>query len=89
MKMKVCSSCGYMGEPKNQCKESFLVDLFVWLIVGSVTFMTGLLPLLAIPAGWTVFHIVNFRTKCPECGNLDMVSLNSTKGKNSLAPSHH
>jgi len=78
-----------MGEPKNQCKESLLLDLFVWLIVGSVTLMTGLLPLLVIPAAWTFYHIINFRTKCPECGNLDMVSLHSTKGKNAMAHSHH
>ncbi|KPJ93374.1 MAG: hypothetical protein AMJ55_08105 [Gammaproteobacteria bacterium SG8_15] len=89
MKMKVCSSCGYKGEAVNQCFESFLVDLFVWLIVGSVALMTGLLPLLAIPAAWTVYHIVRFKTKCPECGNLDMVSVNSSKGKNVLAHTHH
>jgi hypothetical protein len=77
-----------MGEPVNQCFESFLVDLFIWLIVGSVALMTGLLPLLVIPAAWTVYHIVRFKTKCPECGNLDMVSVNSTKGKNVLAHTH-
>ena len=88
MSMKVYSSCGYMGKPVNQCMDSFLLDLFVWLIVGSVTLMTGLLPLLIIPAGWTVYHIINFRTKCPECSNLDMVSLNSSKGKDTLAHTH-
>ena len=86
--MKICSSCGYQGKPINQCIESFLLDLFVWLIVGSVTLMTGLFPLLVIPAAWTVYHIFNFRTKCPECGNLDMVSLKSEKGKNMLAHTH-
>ena len=89
MKNKVCSSCGYMGEPVNQCFESFLVDLFVWLIVGSVALMTGLLPLLIIPASWTVYHIFRFKTKCPECENLDMVSLKSAKGKDALAHTHH
>jgi len=86
--MKICRSCGYQGKPINQCIESFLLDLFVWLIVGSVTLMTGLFPLLVIPAAWTVYHIINFRTKCPECGNLDMVSLKSEKGKNMLAHTH-
>ena len=89
MKDKICSTCGYIGKPVNQCKESFLVDMFLWLIVGSFTVMTGLLPLLAIPASWTIYHIVNFRVKCPECENLDMVSMKSSKGKNSLAHSHH
>jgi hypothetical protein len=89
MSTKVCTSCGYTGKAVNQCFESFLLDLFLWLIVGSVALMTGLLPLLAIPAAWTIFHIAKFRTKCPECGNLDMVSVNSSKGKNTLAHSHH
>ncbi|HEY5603638.1 MAG TPA: hypothetical protein VIM41_11065 [Gammaproteobacteria bacterium] len=88
MKMKVCSSCGYVGKPVNQCFESFLLDLFLWLIVGSVTLMSGLLFLLAIPASWTLYHIVRFKTKCPECGNLDMVSLDSAKGKEAVAHSH-
>lgn len=89
MKTKVCSSCGYKGEAINQCFESFLLDLLVWLIVGSVSLMTGLLPLLVIPAAWTIFHIAKFRTKCPECGNLDMVSMDSAKGKETLAHIHH
>ena len=88
MKMKVCSSCGYMGEPVNQCLESFLLDLFVWLIVGSITLMTGLLPLLIIPATWTVYHVFRFKSKCPECENLDMVSIKSEKGKETLAYTH-
>lgn len=88
MKSKICSSCGYKGKAINQCFESFLLDLMLWLIVGGLSLMTGLLPLLVIPAAWTVYHIVNFRSKCPECGNLDMVSTRSAKGKQTLAHTH-
>ena len=89
MKHRICTSCGYVGEPISQCAASFLVDALFWLIIVSVTFFTGLLPLLLLPAAWTIFHIAKFRTtKCPECENLDMVSLESAKGKNALKHSH-
>jgi hypothetical protein len=87
MKQRVCTNCGYVGEPIPQCATSFFVDAFIWLTVASVTLFTGFLPLLIIPLAWTTFHIVKYRTvKCPQCENLDMVSKESAKGKEAL---HH
>ncbi len=83
---KKCTSCGYVGTPINQCKESFLLDAFIWLVVGNLAMITGLLPLLVIPAGWTVYHIVNFKTKCPECGDISMVSMK--KGESAAQGDH-
>lgn len=89
MKEKVCSSCGYVGKPVPQCAGSFLVDGLLWMVVGSLTLMSGLLPLLLIPLGWTVFHVVKFNSvKCPKCENLDMVSKRSRKGRSVLTHSH-
>ena len=86
---RVCTTCGYVGKPVNQCFESFLVDLFIWLIVASVVIMTGFFPLFAAAIGWTIFHIVKFKnTKCPSCSNLDMVSKESNKGKAILEHVH-
>jgi len=85
MKDRVCTSCGYVGKPTKQCLESFLVDAFIWGIVGSFALSTGIMPVLVIPAAWTLYHIVKFATtKCPECGSLDMVSQDSRKGRNVL-----
>lgn len=82
MKDRVCTSCGYVGKPTKQCLESFLVDAFIWGIVGSFALSTGIMPVLVIPAAWTLYHIVKFgTTKCPECGSLDMVSQQSRKGR--------
>ena len=87
MKDRVCTSCGHVGKPTKQCLESFLVDAFVWGIVGSFALGTGIMPVLAIPAAWTLYHIVKFATtKCPECGSLDMVSQDSRKGRAFLNP---
>lgn len=85
MKQRVCTNCGHVGEPISQCATSFFVDALIWLVVASITLFTGLLPLLLLPLGWTIFHIAKYRTvKCPKCENLDMVSMTSNKGKQAL-----
>ena len=87
MKHRVCTSCSFVGEPVNQCLGSFFVDAMIWGSVGSFALVTGLLPLLLIPAAWTLYHLAKFgTTKCPECGELEMVSLKSRKGREALNP---
>ncbi len=90
MKEKVCSSCGYVGKPVPQSASSFLVDGLVWMVVGSLTIMSGLLPLLLVPLAWTLFHIMKFNSvTCPKCENLDMVSKRSRKGRRVLHTHPH
>lgn len=85
MKDRVCTSCGFEGKPTKQCLGSFLVDAFIWGTVGSLALMTGLLPILLIPAAWTIYHLAKFNTtKCPSCGDLEMVSKTSRKGREAL-----
>ena len=49
---------------------------------GSLTLFSGLLFVLVIPLAWSIYHIALFgNTQCPKCESLDMVSLNSKKGK--------
>lgn len=82
MKNHICTHCGHVGKPIPQSKESFFVDAFIWGIVGSFALMTGVMPVLIIPAAWSVYHILKFNTtKCPECLSLDMVGMNSRKGR--------
>lgn len=90
MKTKVCTECGYVGKPITQCAGSFLVDVFAWMVAASVTAFTGLLPILLIPAAWTVYHIVMFRSvKCPKCENLSMVRTEGRKGKEAMQQHAH
>jgi hypothetical protein len=59
-----------------------MVDLMLWLVVGNLALMSGLLPFIIIPAAWTIYHIAKFHTtKCPKCSDLSMVSVNSAQGK--------
>ena len=87
MKEKVCTSCGYTGEAINQCLGSFILDALVWFVTIGAIAVTALIPLIVIPVGWTIFHIVNFKSKCPKCENLDMVSKTSSKGRAALGHS--
>ena len=85
MKDRVCAYCGYIGKPTTQGVSSFFVDAFIWLIFGSLTAMSGLIPVLLIPAGWTVYHLAKYKTTtCPKCENIEMVSMTSHKGKEIL-----
>jgi ribosomal protein L32 len=87
MKNRVCKACGHVGKPTKQCLGSFLVDAFIWGTVGSLALMSGLLPLLLVPVAWTLYHLAKFgTTKCPECGELEMVSMDSRKGREVLDP---
>lgn len=85
MKDRVCAECGFIGKPINQGPTSFFVDGFIWLLFGSFTMMTGLLPILLIPLSWTIYHIAVYKiTKCPKCESLEMASMDSRKGKAAL-----
>ena len=85
MKDRICAECGFVGKPIAQGPTSFFVDGFIWLIFGSFTVMTALLPILLIPLGWTIYHIAVYKlTKCPQCESLEMASMNSRKGKTAL-----
>ena len=81
MKQKVCTSCGYTGNAINQCLGSFMLDALLWFATIGIIAVTALIPLIVVPLAWSIFHIVNFKSKCPECESLDMVSKSSSKGK--------
>ena len=85
MKDRICTSCGHIGQPINQCLGSFLVDVLMWGTIGGAALATGILPLLAVPLLWTIYHLAKFSTtKCPACGDLEMVALDSRKGRETL-----
>ena len=85
MKERVCGYCGYIGKPTTQGMSSFLVDLLIWMIFGSMTALLGLLPLLLFPLSWTIYHIAKYKTTtCPKCENLEMVSMDSKRGQEIL-----
>jgi hypothetical protein len=89
MKKKICHNCGYIGEPIGQGAGSFFVDALIWMVFASFTLLSAFLPLLLVPLGWTIYHIIVYKSvTCPKCENFDMVSLNSRKGKQAQLQFH-
>jgi len=89
MKNKICTECGYIGKPIPQALSSFFVDAIVWLVFLFLAGASQFLFLLIVPLIWTVYHIVRFSSvKCPKCESLDMVRLNSRRGKEKEANPH-
>ncbi len=90
MKDRVCTHCGFKGQPVPQDAETFFVDALFWSGFGGLAATTGLLFLMLIPLAWTIYHLALYKkTQCPKCDNLDMVSLDSEKGKAALLGPDH
>jgi len=90
MKTKICTSCGYVGQPTTQGMGSFAVDALLWMVFASFTLLTAFLPFMLIPLGWTIFHIATYKTiTCPQCENFDMVGLQSKKGIKAAQHQHY
>lgn len=78
---KICTECGHIGQPKPQGLGSFMVDLFLWFFISGVVMVSFMLPLMLIPLGWTIYHLLTYFTvNCPACENYAMVDLYSSKG---------
>jgi hypothetical protein len=79
---KVCTECGYVGQPKPHGLGSFVVDMFLWMFFSGMFLITSLLPLLVFPLVWTIYHLLTYSTvNCPKCENYAMVKLHSGKGR--------
>ena len=87
MKTKVCKSCGYVGSPIHDEYSSFVLDLFAWVLWFAIGAICAIFPLMLIGPLFTLFHLSVFRTKkCPKCGNLDMVNIQSHTGQHIMNP---
>lgn len=85
MEDRVCKKCYHVGKPIPQERGSFFVDALIWVSFFSVAMLSSFIPILLIPVAWTVYHLAVFnKSTCPECGEIEMVSLRSRKGKKAL-----
>ena len=83
---RICTNCYHVGEPISQGLGSFAVDILMWLMFFSLSMFSSLFVLMLVPLAWTVFHIAVYnKTTCPQCGRLNMVALDSKKGRAALA----
>lgn len=68
-KQLVCTNCCYIGNSVKVTKGSFIMELFLWL-------------LLLIPGiFYSIWRLTTKYDACPSCGAPNMVSVDSPRGK--------
>lgn len=69
MSKVVCTSCGYMGEPKKITKGSIGIELFLWLCF----IVPGIL--------YSLWRLSSRYEGCPTCGQKTLIPINSPMAK--------
>ena len=69
----VCPNCGTVGVPKKYTKGSFVMELFLWLLL--------LLPGLV----YSLWRITTRYAGCPRCGAANMIPLGTPRADEILA----
>jgi len=72
----VCTSCGFVGNPKNKTQGSFWVEIFLWIC--------GILPGVL----YSVWRWTTRKKVCPACNNPTMIPTNTPRGIE-LLKQHH
>jgi len=65
----ICPNCGYRGKPKRVTKGSFVLEIFLWIIL----IVPGVL--------YSLWRLTSKQEQCPQCGAINMVPLNSPRGR--------
>jgi len=73
IKELLCANCGYQGKPKLRVKGSFVIEVLLWLFF--------LLPGLI----YSVWRLTTKQQVCPQCGNENMIPLDSPRAQQILA----
>jgi len=68
-KQYVCTSCGYIGEPKKIIKGNFLTEIVLWLLA----ILPGVI--------YTVWRLSTRADVCPKCQNSTMIPVDTPKGR--------
>ena len=68
----ICPNCGFKGDRKKITKGSISIELILWLCF----IVPGLI--------YSIWRVSSRYYGCPECGVLNMLPVNSPKGKKLL-----
>jgi len=69
MAKMICSNCGTVGRPKLKTQGSFVIEVFLWLML----LIPGII--------YTLWRATSQQKVCPVCGAPNMVPLNTPIGK--------
>jgi len=65
----ICKSCGHYGDPSNETRGSFSIELILWLCF--------LVPGLV----YSLWRLSTRRDVCAKCGSADLIPIDSPLGK--------
>lgn len=71
-KEMICANCGFKGVPKKVTKGSIFIELILWLFM----IVPGVL--------YTLWRLTSKHKACPKCLAMNMVPLDTPKGKKLL-----
>lgn len=72
MSKVVCTSCGYVGNPKSITKGSLLIEMVLWLCF----LVPGLI--------YSIWRLTSRHYGCPSCGQTALIPVDSPMGKKFL-----
>lgn len=68
-----CNNCGTVGSPRTRTKGSFLIEVFLWLML----IVPGII--------YSLWRLTTKEKVCPGCGAPNMLPLDSPKARAALA----
>ena len=85
-KSKLCTTCGYVGQSKRETKGSFIMEVFLWLILVPGFIMGGFLWLIFLVPGfiYSVWRLTTRYDACPKCAAANMIPTSSPVAKKLL-----
>jgi len=69
MKNFVCSNCGYIGKQKTYTKGSFIIELFLWLML----IVPGII--------YSLWRLTTKFKACPKCRAPNMIPIDTPRGQ--------
>lgn len=79
----VCTTCGYVGKPRNKVKGSFVAEIVLWLLgIGSLLIFP---PLVLIPIVYSLWRLLARTRVCKKCENTMVIPTDTPRGKELLA----
>ena len=70
---KVCTSCGFVGTPTSITKGSFLIEVFLWIML----IVPGII--------YSLWRLTSRFDACPKCQSPNMIPADSPVAKQFLA----
>ena len=68
-KESICSNCGHQGKPKRVTKGSFVIEVFLWLLL----IVPGLI--------YSIWRLTTRHEACPKCGTPNMIPIDTPRGR--------